>query len=63
MKVKEKLDEETQKVQQRKEVMFQNKASIERDLAAEMAALEARRDRELAEKQREFEAQKARDEQ
>ena len=55
MKVKEKLDEETQKVHQRKEVMFQSKVAIERDLNSEMAAIEALRDREAAEKKREFE--------
>ena len=63
MKVKEKLDEETEKVQQRKEAMFQNKASIERDLNAEMAAIEALRDKEAAEKKREFELEKQRNEQ
>jgi len=63
MKVKEKLDEETQKVQQRKEVMQHSKAIIERDLNAEMAAIEALRDKEAAEKKREFELQKIKDEQ
>lgn len=63
MKVKEKLDEETQKVQQRKEVMSTAKANIERDLNAEMAAIEAMRDKEAAEKKKEFELQKLRDEQ
>lgn len=43
--------------------MFQNKASIERDLNAEMAAIEALRDKEAAEKKREFELEKLKNEQ
>ena len=63
MKVKEKLDEETNRAQQLKGDMEKNKELITKDLRQEMEALASLRDKEEAERQREFEIQKQKDEQ
>ncbi len=62
MKVLEKLDEETSKVQQLKEQMTQNKDLIQRDLQQEMEILAKKREAEELERKLQFEAQKKRDE-
>jgi len=63
LKVKEKLDEETSRVQQLKEQMTQNKELITRDLQTEMENLTKQREKEEAERKAAFEAQKIVDEQ
>lgn len=62
MKVLEKLDEETSKVQQLKEQMTQNKDLIQRDLLQEMDQLVKQRELEEIERKNQFEAQKKKDE-
>lgn len=54
MKVKEKLDEETNKTKQLKVDMEKNKELITKDLEEEMQAIAAQRDKEQAEKLIEF---------
>lgn len=63
LKVKEKLDEETSRVQQLKEQMTQNKELITRDLQTEMDNLTKQREKEENERKAAFEAQKIIDEQ
>jgi Skp family chaperone for outer membrane proteins len=63
MKVKEKLDEETSKVQSLKQQMTTNKELISRDLKQEMDDLIKQRDLEEANRKAAFEAQKIVDEQ
>lgn len=63
MKVKEKLDEETNRTQQLKEEMEKNKELITLDLETEMQNLAAARDKENAENSMKFEIQKQKDEQ
>jgi len=62
MKVKEKLDEETNKVQQLKQDMMKNKEEITLDLQQEMERLSAIREKEQADKLKEFQLQKIKDE-
>lgn len=63
MKVKEKLDEETSKVQALKNQMTENKEKINRDLQKEQEEIVKKRELDEQKRKADFEAQKILDEQ